>query len=59
MIDFVETIEHTGRVITRSDWCPGIWDGWMCWPDTPPHSTQQHPCPSFIRFGTEDNCECK
>lgn len=41
-----------------SDSCPGIWDGWMCWPDTPPHSTRQQPCPTFIRFGTtEDSCE--
>jgi hypothetical protein len=32
----------------------------MCWPDTPPHTSQQRPCPTFIRFGTaDDNCQCE
>ncbi|PNF38042.1 hypothetical protein B7P43_G02350 [Cryptotermes secundus] len=52
-----EMIE-VGGITNESDWCPGTWDGWLCWPDTPPHTSQQQPCPTFIRFGTtDDNCQ--
>ncbi|KAJ9582405.1 hypothetical protein L9F63_003258 [Diploptera punctata] len=48
------------NIANGSDWCPWTWDGWLCWPQTPPGSTAQRPCPSFIRFGTtEHNCDCK
>nr|XP_050866511.1 calcitonin gene-related peptide type 1 receptor-like isoform X1 [Vespula vulgaris]XP_050866512.1 calcitonin gene-related peptide type 1 receptor-like isoform X1 [Vespula vulgaris]XP_050866513.1 calcitonin gene-related peptide type 1 receptor-like isoform X1 [Vespula vulgaris]XP_050866514.1 calcitonin gene-related peptide type 1 receptor-like isoform X1 [Vespula vulgaris]XP_050866515.1 calcitonin gene-related peptide type 1 receptor-like isoform X1 [Vespula vulgaris] len=28
--------------------CPTIFDGWSCWPDTPAGSTAYIPCPDFI-----------
>lgn len=52
-----DMIEGLG-IMNGSDSCPGEWDGWMCWPDTPFHSTRQGQCPQFIRFGTTgDGCE--
>lgn len=46
--------------IADSDSCPGIWDGWMCWPDTPRNTAQERQCPTFIRSETtEYGCECK
>ncbi|XP_063240034.1 calcitonin gene-related peptide type 1 receptor-like isoform X23 [Bacillus rossius redtenbacheri] len=29
-------------------YCPGTFDGWSCWPDTPAGTSVQVPCPEFI-----------
>lgn len=28
--------------------CPGTWDGWLCWPDTPAGTYTFASCPDFI-----------
>nr|CAD7606827.1 unnamed protein product [Timema genevievae] len=45
---------------TDPGWCPRTWDGWLCWQDSPPHTTQRRPCPPFIHFGTaKHDCPLK
>lgn len=29
-------------------YCPGLFDGWVCWPDTAAGESATHPCPEFI-----------
>ncbi|XP_011499887.1 PREDICTED: calcitonin gene-related peptide type 1 receptor-like [Ceratosolen solmsi marchali] len=29
-------------------YCPAIFDGWSCWPNTPAGTTAYTPCPSFV-----------
>lgn len=28
--------------------CPGTFDGWLCWPDTPAGTSAYEKCPEFI-----------
>lgn len=56
--DCCRSMTKSGDVMNESDSCPSIWDGWMCWPDTPRNVTLGFPCPSFIRMEKiEDGCE--
>ncbi|KAF4531114.1 hypothetical protein B566_EDAN011139 [Ephemera danica] len=38
---------------TAAGWCPRTWDGWLCWQDAPPHTSQSAACPAFIALGSE------
>ncbi|KAF5290219.1 hypothetical protein FQA39_LY14773 [Lamprigera yunnana] len=29
-------------------YCPAVFDGWVCWPDTAAGESASHPCPGFI-----------
>ncbi|XP_063224840.1 calcitonin gene-related peptide type 1 receptor-like [Bacillus rossius redtenbacheri] len=47
----------TTQSVPEPEWCPRTWDGWLCWPDAPPHTLLKEPCPAFIHFGTTSvNC---
>lgn len=42
-------LNHTDRSnLTPGAYCPGVFDGWVCWPDTPADTTVYRPCPWFI-----------
>lgn len=35
-------------IYDKGKYCPGTWDTWVCWPDTPAGDIARQPCPSFI-----------
>lgn len=35
-------------IFIDDSFCPGTWDGWLCWPDTPAGKSAYAPCPSFV-----------
>lgn len=39
----------------EADWCPRTWDGWLCWPDSPPGSVQEKLCPLYS-FSSMKSC---
>lgn len=39
--------------ISAVGWCPRTWDGWLCWEDAPPSTSQLASCPEFIALGSE------
>lgn len=34
--------------LSDPSFCPGTWDGWLCWPDTPAGKSAYAPCPTFV-----------
>lgn len=30
------------------EYCPGTFDGWLCWPDTDAGTFASAPCPAFV-----------
>ena len=44
--------------ISESDFCPAVFDGFLCWPKTPAGSTVELPCPKGVA-GLDDNSESK
>lgn len=32
----------------QGKYCPGTWDGWLCWPDTIAGTSAYAPCPEFV-----------
>ncbi|XP_069191025.1 calcitonin gene-related peptide type 1 receptor-like [Procambarus clarkii] len=36
--------------------CPNTWDGWQCWPATPPNTQLRRSCPSYIYHGKGPSC---
>uniref|UniRef100_A0A1A9ZXI3 G-protein coupled receptors family 2 profile 1 domain-containing protein n=1 Tax=Glossina pallidipes TaxID=7398 RepID=A0A1A9ZXI3_GLOPL len=46
-----ECIERLNRTATKLEpgkYCPGTFDGWLCWPDTAAGSTAYERCPDFV-----------
>ncbi|XP_073845244.1 diuretic hormone 31 Receptor isoform X2 [Musca autumnalis] len=46
-----ECWERLNRSTTQYEegkYCPGTFDGWLCWPDTPAGKTAYEQCPEFI-----------
>ncbi|KAL9918705.1 diuretic hormone 31 Receptor isoform 1-T11 [Glossina fuscipes fuscipes] len=46
-----ECIERLNRTATNFEpgkYCPGTFDGWLCWPDTAAGSTAYERCPDFV-----------
>uniref|UniRef100_A0A1B0GC90 Calcitonin receptor n=1 Tax=Glossina morsitans morsitans TaxID=37546 RepID=A0A1B0GC90_GLOMM len=46
-----ECIERLNRTATKFEpgkYCPGTFDGWLCWPDTAAGSTAYERCPDFV-----------
>lgn len=37
-------------------YCPSTWDGWQCWPATPPGVEAKRPCPPYVYFGKPSSC---
>lgn len=35
-------------LLISGKYCPGTFDGWLCWPDTEAGNITQQPCPTFI-----------
>lgn len=34
-------------VLIAGTFCPGTWDGWLCWDDTLAGQSARAPCPEF------------
>ncbi|XP_066943740.1 uncharacterized protein [Macrobrachium rosenbergii] len=39
-----------------SGYCPTTWDGWQCWPSTPPFTEAKRACPSYSYHGKAASC---
>lgn len=37
------------KFIFSDSYCPGVFDGWSCWPDTLAGHSAFTPCPEFIQ----------
>ncbi|XP_065173874.1 calcitonin gene-related peptide type 1 receptor isoform X2 [Atheta coriaria] len=42
------TEDGFGDFTTQGLFCPGLFDGWTCWPSTPAGEVASEPCPAFI-----------
>lgn len=36
------------------NFCPGTWDGWLCWDRSPAGSMVSQACPSFLKYSSAD-----
>lgn len=36
------------------NFCPGTWDGWLCWDRSPAGSVVSQACPSFLKYSSAD-----
>uniref|UniRef100_A0A182LTM8 Calcitonin receptor n=1 Tax=Anopheles culicifacies TaxID=139723 RepID=A0A182LTM8_9DIPT len=48
-LECLETLNETvDTAISAGLFCPGTWDGWLCWPDTAAGTSAYALCPGFI-----------
>jgi Hormone receptor domain len=43
----MDTLNVTAPTVSGL-YCPGTWDGWMCWPDTAAGTSAYKLCPDFV-----------
>uniref|UniRef100_A0A1B0C3R9 G-protein coupled receptors family 2 profile 1 domain-containing protein n=1 Tax=Glossina palpalis gambiensis TaxID=67801 RepID=A0A1B0C3R9_9MUSC len=44
----IERLNRTAANFEPGKYCPGTFDGWLCWPDTAAGSTAYERCPDFV-----------
>uniref|UniRef100_A0A1A9X4T9 G-protein coupled receptors family 2 profile 1 domain-containing protein n=1 Tax=Glossina brevipalpis TaxID=37001 RepID=A0A1A9X4T9_9MUSC len=47
-VDCIERLNKTTTKFEPGKYCPGTFDGWLCWPDTAAGSTAYERCPDFV-----------
>ncbi|XP_052870357.1 calcitonin gene-related peptide type 1 receptor isoform X1 [Anopheles cruzii] len=47
-LECLETLNQTIDTTVSGLFCPGTWDGWLCWPDTAAGTSAYALCPEFI-----------
>ncbi|XP_049278370.1 calcitonin gene-related peptide type 1 receptor isoform X1 [Anopheles funestus] len=47
-LECLETLNETVDTAISGLFCPGTWDGWLCWPDTAAGTSAYALCPGFI-----------
>ncbi|XP_068205704.1 uncharacterized protein [Palaemon carinicauda] len=48
--------EDMRQALWPSGYCPTTWDGWQCWPSTPPLTEVKRACPSYSYHGKAASC---
>ncbi|XP_049547893.1 calcitonin gene-related peptide type 1 receptor isoform X2 [Anopheles darlingi] len=47
-LECLESLNETADTTVSGIYCPGTWDGWLCWPDTAAGTSAYALCPEFI-----------
>lgn len=55
---YLPTTEQFGKLIDKTNVCPGTWDGLTCWPDTQPGTVQTRECMAHV-YNQEFEPDCK